>query len=48
MKLKKLKNRNKQRRKYLLKKYRFSIIDSQPLPILVRKNARGSTRFFNK
>ncbi len=28
MKFKKLKNENKQREKYLLKKYRFSIIDS--------------------
>ncbi len=41
MKFKKLKNENKQREKYLLKKYRFSILDSQPFPILARKNAKG-------
>jgi hypothetical protein len=48
MKFKILKNGNKQRKKYLLKKYWFSILDSQPFPILARKNARGNTRFFNE
>jgi hypothetical protein len=37
----KSKNENKQREKYLLKKYRFSFFDSGPFPILARKNARG-------
>jgi len=39
--IKNLKNGNKQREKYLLKKYKFSILDSQLLPILVKRNVGG-------
>jgi hypothetical protein len=41
MKLKKRNGNYKQREKNLLKKYRFSILDSRPFPILARRNARG-------
>jgi hypothetical protein len=41
MKLKKKKNGNKEREKYLVKKLLVFIFNSQPLPILARKNGRG-------
>jgi hypothetical protein len=42
------KNRNKQRRKYLLKKYLFLIFNSQPPPIAARRNEGSNTRIFNE
>jgi hypothetical protein len=41
MKFKKKKNGNKEREKYLVKKLLVLIFNSQPLPILARKNGRG-------
>ncbi len=39
--IKKKKNGNKEREKYLVKKLLVFIFNSQPLPILARKNGRG-------